>query len=83
MEPNQFVQEHPVLVLGMYNKTIPLGMHGDANGFTEHETLLMLSWSSVLGIGNTRSKRFLCIILLTTNAPGRLLMSCLESLPGV
>jgi hypothetical protein len=48
----------------MFDRTIPIGMHGDAGGFTEHESLIVLSWNSLLGSGSTRSKRFLFTVLL-------------------
>ena len=64
MANTPFVQEHPVLHPGVFRDTIPIGMHGDAGGFTEHESLIVLSWNSLLGTGSTRSKRFLFTVLL-------------------
>ena len=63
MEKTKFVQLHPVLDPSMYTKTIPIGMHGDAGGFTEHESLIVISWNSLLATGTTRSKRFLFTVL--------------------
>jgi hypothetical protein len=54
MEPTPFVQKHPVLCPGVFDHTIPIGFHGDAGGFTEHESLIVLSWNSLLGTGSTR-----------------------------
>ena len=36
----------------------------DGGGFTEHESLIVLSWNSLLGTGTTRSKRFLFTVIL-------------------
>eukprot|EP00959_Pyramimonas_sp_CCMP1952_P455991 9472441-Pyramimonas_sp.AAC.1 len=58
-----FVRQHPMIRPDMFSRLIPLGFHGDAGGFTEHESLLVLSWNSLLGSGTTRRKRFLFTVI--------------------
>ena len=58
-----FMRRHPVLREGIWPRAIPIGMHGDAGAFNKHESLLVLSWNSLLGFGNTRRKRFVFTFL--------------------
>ena len=53
-----FVTKHPALPERAWPSTIPIGMHGDAGAFNKQESLLVLSWNSLLGHGITRRKRF-------------------------
>ena len=51
-----FVKNHPLLT--NFDATIPIGIHGDAGSFSKQDSLMVLSWNSVLGSGTTRYKRF-------------------------
>ena len=82
-----FVQRHPVLRPDLFDKTIPIGMHGDGGGFTEHESFIVISWNSLLGTGSTRTKRFLFTAILkkectraTLDAIFRIFAWCVNSM---
>ena len=55
---NPFVKNHPLLTADAYDHAIPIGMHGDAGAFTKHDSLMVISWNSLLGAGPTKVKRF-------------------------
>ena len=58
-----FVKRHPLLPKRLWDKIIPLGVHGDAGAFCKTDSLYALSWNSLLGRGSTVRKRFLFTIL--------------------
>ena len=53
------VQKHPSLDPNQLQRTIPLGMHGDAGAFSKQDSLFVLTWNSLVGQGTTREQRFL------------------------
>ena len=53
------IQSHPKLHSAAdRKKRIPLGMHGDGGVFSKQDSLLTISWNSLLGSGTTMRKRF-------------------------
>ena len=42
----------------LWDKTVPLGMHCDAGSFSHQNSLYVLSWNSLLGLGSTLNNRF-------------------------
>ena len=52
----EFVRRH--LYLSDYKHTLPIGMHGDAGPYSKQDSILVISWNSLLGTGTTRTKRF-------------------------
>ena len=60
------IKNHPALQTELARKyTIPLGMHGDGGAFSHHDSLLTISWNSLVGSGITLRKRF----VFTTSPP--------------
>ena len=62
MRDTPFVQGHPDLAESSWSKTIPLGMHGDAGAFS-HDSLFVISWNSLMGMGSTITKRFVFTVI--------------------
>ena len=58
MRQSEYVTKHPKLLPANFDSTVALGFHGDAGAFNKNDGLLVLSWNSLLGWGNTRRKRF-------------------------
>ena len=58
-----FVKEHPSLKEENWARTIPVGFHWNAGSCNKQESILVLSWNSLLGRGNTRRKRFIFTII--------------------
>ena len=44
-------------------KTIPLGMHGDGGEFSHQDSIYVISWNSLLGLGDTSNRRFIFALL--------------------
>lgn len=63
MRDNVFVRKHPSLPRSSWSTTIPVGLHGDAGAFSHHDSLFTISWNSLLGVGETVAKRFLCTVI--------------------
>ena len=55
---HDIVRKHPVLKPSMFEKTIPLGLHGDGAPVYKHESLFTISWNSLQGRGTTIETRF-------------------------
>jgi hypothetical protein len=63
MKDNLYVKNHPNFPMNTWAKTLPLGLHGDAGAYSKQDSLMVISWNSLLGRGNTRRKRFLFTFL--------------------
>lgn len=63
MAGTAFLQNHPILTRKDLPKTIPIGLHGDAGAFSTTDSLFVLTWNSLLGVGTTMSKRWLMTII--------------------
>ena len=46
------------------HRTIPIGMHGDGGSFSNHDSLFVLTWNSLVGQGTTRMTRFLMTVIV-------------------
>ena len=57
MADTPFVKEHPALIPD--DRTIPVGIYGDAGAFSKQDSLMIFTWNSLLGIGSTMEKKFL------------------------
>ena len=51
----KFVRRHPSLT--NLDTTFPVGLHGDADAFTKHDSLMVISWKGLLGRDCGRTKR--------------------------
>ena len=58
MAGTDFFQQHPHMHHQHLGKTIPLGLYGDAGKFSHQESLYIFTWNSLLGVGQTKAKRF-------------------------
>ena len=58
MKLTKFVRNHPKLHAGAWESTVPLGIHADAGAFSNQDSLYVISFNSLLGMGPTISKRF-------------------------
>ena len=73
MAETPFLRRHPVLSRDMLSKTIPLGFYGDAGSFSHQDSLYVFTWNSMLGGGQTMSKKFLITCLKKSDiGPGTL-----------
>ena len=54
-----FFREHPGMDPDRLSTTIPLGLYGDGGAFSHQDSLLVLTWNSLLGVGSTMEKKFL------------------------
>ena len=64
MRGSAFVAEHPNLPEPLWQKIIPIGIHGDGGSFTKQDSVMVLSWNSLCaGYGPTLDTRliFTCI----------------------
>jgi len=65
-EGKKIASEHPVLknktAEDLY-ATVPLGMHGDGGAYSKQDSLYVVSWNSLMGLGSTTSKRFIFTLL--------------------
>ena len=52
---NPFVWKHPLL--NNLDTAFPIGLHGDADAFTKHDSLMVISWNGLLGRDCGRTKR--------------------------
>ena len=56
-----------------WTKTVPLGIHGDGGAFSHQDSLMTISWNSLVGSGSTILKRFLITeIRKSEKTPGTL-----------
>ena len=53
-----FVKNHPTLQSSAFHRTNPVGIHGDGGAFSGSESLVVLTWNSVLGSGSRKDERF-------------------------
>jgi hypothetical protein len=58
-----YMTKHPNFPRSSWQFTMPIGFHGDAGSFSNEDSLLVLSWNSLLGKGCTRRKRFVFTFL--------------------
>ena len=65
-----FVKEHPVLQPSLFEGTIPVGLYGDAGSFNHQESLYVFTWNSLLGTGQTMSKRYMTTCIKKTDVTG-------------
>jgi len=63
MAATDFVSRHPALSRASWKDTIPIGMHGDGGKFSHQDSLLTITWNSLLGEGQTMQKRFLFTVI--------------------
>ena len=61
------VKDHPALPQRRRPRIIPLGLHGDAGAFTKQDSLLVLSWNSLIGGGHGFARRFVFAIVRKTD----------------
>ena len=80
IKESAFFKEHPGLVHGMLDKTIPIGMHGDGGAFSKQDSLFVLTWNSLIGGGTTRASRFLMTILKKSEMVDATLLAVMEIL---
>ena len=45
------------------HRTIPIGMHGDGGAYSHNDSLFVLTWNSLIGVGTTRMTRFLMTVV--------------------
>ena len=58
-----FVAKHPALPESLWQRIVPLGVHADAGAFSHQDSLYAISWNSLVGGGQTLTKRFLFTVL--------------------
>jgi hypothetical protein len=63
LQDSAYVRLHPKLHSNNFATMIPLGLHGDAGAYSKQDSLMVISWNSILGRGNTRRKRFVFTFL--------------------
>ena len=63
MKQTEFFKQHPGLTEDNLHRTIPIGMHGDGGAFSHNDSLFVLTWNSLIGLGATRATRFLMKIV--------------------
>ena len=63
MSQSAFVKKHPSLPRSSWGSTIPIGFHGDAGAYSNHDSLYTISWNSLIGSGKTAEKRFVFTVL--------------------
>ena len=63
MAGSDFLRLHPRRDQQEWRRTIPLGLHGDAGAFSHQDSLMTISWNSLLGSGVTMQKRFLITVV--------------------
>ena len=59
IKDQDYYQHHPRRDTQNWARTVPLGLHGDAGAFSKQDSLMVVSWNSLLGSGATIAKRFL------------------------
>ena len=60
---SDFVTRHPRLPFHDWDRIVPIGIHGDGGKFSHQDSLLTLSWNSILGRGPTLQKRFVFTVI--------------------
>jgi hypothetical protein len=63
IENSPFVMNHPNMPRHLWPSTVPLGFHADGGAFSKQDSLMTISWNSLLGTGTTFSKRFLFSVI--------------------
>jgi hypothetical protein len=64
MRSTAFVKNHPRLMhADAWDSMVPLGIHADAGAFSNEDSLYVISFNSLLGMGPTISKRFLFTVV--------------------
>ena len=63
MRNSDYFAFHPNAATQQWGRTIPLGLHGDGGAFSGHDSLMTISWNSLLGNGPTIAKRFLITVV--------------------
>ena len=70
IESTVLVRDHPSLDR---SRTIPLGLHGDGGSFSKQDSLFVFTFNSLLGEGESASKRLLMTIIKKSElVPGTL-----------
>jgi hypothetical protein len=59
MSQHPRITKHPSLAQTDFDRTVPLGLHGDGAPVTKTESLFTVSWNSLLGTGKTMDSRFI------------------------
>ena len=60
------IKDHPVLrnrQRRVLANTVPIGVHGGGAKFSHQDSIYVVSWNSLIGLGDTRSKRFVFSVL--------------------
>ena len=57
-----FVKKHPDLPEHSFRHTVPIGMHGDGGAFSKHDSLFVISWTSLLAQGPTAGNGFFSVV---------------------
>ena len=71
MAGTDFARDLPIL--GPLDRTLPIGLHGDGGAYSKQDSVLVLTWNSLLGSGCTKAKRYLLTCIRKTDlAPGTL-----------
>ena len=65
MADTPFVRNHPHLPRALLEQIIPVGLYGDAGSFSNQESLYIFTWNSLLGVGQTKAKRYLATCIKT------------------
>ena len=63
MKDTKFVRNHPKLHADAWESMVPLGIHADAGAFTKQDSLYVISFNSLLGVGKTVTKRFVFTVI--------------------
>ena len=62
----QLAAEHPVLQhrrRHLLHKTVPLGLYGDGGQFNKQDSLYVITWNSLVGLGTTSEKKMIFTII--------------------
>jgi len=58
-----FLQQHGYSS-GAWARVLPIGLHGDAGAYSKQDSLMVVSWNSLLGFGDTQRTRFVFTFVL-------------------
>ena len=64
------VRQHPVLRNQCLSRVVPIGLHGDGGAFNKQDTVLVLTWNSLVGHGTAREKRHIITVIKKTQMRG-------------
>ena len=63
MRHTEFFRLHPSLSEKDLHRTTPIGMHGDGGAYSHNDSLFVLTWNSLIGLGTTRMTRFVMTVV--------------------